>query len=90
MERVDRLSRRCVLIQRSCCCRLSGGGGGGASKESAAAEQPLLAAKLAGGCEVRCTGEWVDLDVAKMAFTFLQSCSYKVLRELEAHKINSY
>lgn len=44
----------------------------------------------AGGGEVRCTGEWVDLDVSKMAFTFLPSCSYKVLGELQANKINSY
>lgn len=44
----------------------------------------------AGGDGVRCTAEWVDLDVGKMAFTFLLSRSYKVLGELEANRINSY
>lgn len=42
------------------------------------------------GTKVGCTGEWFDLDAGEMVFVFLLSCSYKVLGELKANKINWY
>lgn len=85
------MSRRCVLIQRSC-CRL--GGGGGAGKEEDAAEQHLLAANLAGGPGGRAEGgsgrgqsetHWrVGRPPSWLKW---RSPFY---RELEENKINSY
>lgn len=59
---------------------------------SAAAERH----RLAGGRVGRAEGgggrgrKRFDLDAGKMVFVSLLSCSYKVLRELKANKINWY